>query len=59
VLEGALPILPSPMIVFFPILATYFLVVSGFIYDIIIEPLGIKRVEDLDHEDHETHGISL
>uniref|UniRef100_A0A0C9S6H1 TSA: Wollemia nobilis Ref_Wollemi_Transcript_11046_944 transcribed RNA sequence n=1 Tax=Wollemia nobilis TaxID=56998 RepID=A0A0C9S6H1_9CONI len=38
--------LPSPMVVFSLVLATYFLVVSGFIYDVIVEPPGIGSSQD-------------
>ncbi|GLJ43530.1 hypothetical protein SUGI_0905170 [Cryptomeria japonica] len=38
--------LPSPMVVFALILITYFLVVSGFIYDVIVEPPGIGSTQD-------------
>lgn len=38
--------LPSPMTVFSLVLATYFLVVSGFIYDVIVEPPGIGSAQD-------------
>lgn len=38
--------LPSAMTVFSLVLATYFLVVSGFIYDVIVEPPGIGSAQD-------------
>ncbi|ESQ54251.1 hypothetical protein EUTSA_v10026375mg [Eutrema salsugineum] len=38
--------LPSPMTVFALILLTYFLVVSGFVYDVIVEPPGIGSTQD-------------
>ncbi|CDY30188.1 BnaA03g49820D [Brassica napus] len=38
--------LPSPMTVFALILLTYFLVISGFIYDVIVEPPGIGSTQD-------------
>ncbi|CAA0396957.1 unnamed protein product [Arabidopsis thaliana] len=38
--------LPSPMTVFSLILLTYFLVVSGFVYDVIVEPPGIGSTQD-------------
>ncbi|XP_010438249.1 PREDICTED: putative oligosaccharyltransferase complex subunit CG9662 [Camelina sativa] len=38
--------LPSPMTVFSLILLTYFLVISGFIYDVIVEPPGIGSTQD-------------
>ncbi|KAE8674999.1 hypothetical protein F3Y22_tig00111708pilonHSYRG00514 [Hibiscus syriacus] len=38
--------LPSAMTVFSLILLTYFLVVSGFIYDVIVEPPGIGSTQD-------------
>ncbi|KFK29546.1 hypothetical protein AALP_AA7G148000 [Arabis alpina] len=38
--------LPSPMTVFSMILLTYFLVVSGFVYDVIVEPPGIGSTQD-------------
>ncbi|KAG2241672.1 hypothetical protein Bca52824_090245 [Brassica carinata] len=46
--ETSLPsfTLPSPMTVFALILLTYFLVISGFIYDVIVEPPGIGSTQD-------------
>ncbi|GFP82593.1 putative oligosaccharyltransferase complex subunit cg9662, partial [Phtheirospermum japonicum] len=38
--------LPSPMIVYSIILLTYFMVVSGIIYDVIVEPPGIGSTHD-------------
>ncbi|KAK9099810.1 hypothetical protein Scep_023240 [Stephania cephalantha] len=38
--------LPSPMTVYSLILLTYFLVVSGFVYDVIVEPPGIGSTQD-------------
>ncbi|CAA7048836.1 unnamed protein product [Microthlaspi erraticum] len=38
--------LPSPMTVFSLILLTYFLVISGFVYDVIVEPPGIGSAQD-------------
>ncbi|XP_058113642.1 uncharacterized protein LOC131256676 [Magnolia sinica] len=38
--------LPSPMTVFCLLLLTYFLVVSGFVYDVIVEPPGIGSTQD-------------
>lgn len=38
--------LPSPMTVYALILLTYFLVVSGFVYDVIVEPPGIGSTQD-------------
>ncbi|KAM3760846.1 hypothetical protein ACB098_01G223300 [Castanea mollissima] len=38
--------LPSSMTVYALVLLTYFLVVSGFIYDVIVEPPGIGSVQD-------------
>ncbi|KAE8735475.1 methionine over-accumulator [Hibiscus syriacus] len=38
--------LPSAMTVFSLILLTYFMVVSGFIYDVIVEPPGIGSTQD-------------
>ncbi|XP_024016489.1 oligosaccharyltransferase complex subunit ostc [Eutrema salsugineum] len=38
--------LPSPMTVYALILLTYFLVVSGFVYDVIVEPPGIGSTHD-------------
>lgn len=38
--------LPSPMTVFSLILLTYFAVVSGIVYDVIVEPPGIGSVQD-------------
>ncbi|KAF9615162.1 hypothetical protein IFM89_022223 [Coptis chinensis] len=38
--------LPSAMTVFSLILLTYFLVVSGFVYDVIVEPPGIGSTQD-------------
>ena len=38
--------LPSPMTVFALILLTYFAVVSGLVYDVIVEPPGIGSVQD-------------
>ncbi|OVA07218.1 Oligosaccharyl transferase complex [Macleaya cordata] len=38
--------LPSPMTVFALVLLTYFLVVSGFVYDVIVEPPGIGSTQD-------------
>ncbi|CAI9090407.1 OLC1v1025171C1 [Oldenlandia corymbosa var. corymbosa] len=38
--------LPSPMTVFALILLTYFLVVSGIVYDVIVEPPGIGSTQD-------------
>ncbi|KAI3929197.1 hypothetical protein MKX01_006433 [Papaver californicum] len=39
-------ILPTPMTVFSLVLLTYFLVVSGFVYDVIVEPPGIGSTQD-------------
>ncbi|KAK8965468.1 hypothetical protein KSP40_PGU015068 [Platanthera guangdongensis] len=38
--------LPSPMTVFSLVLLTYFAVVSGLVYDIIVEPPGIGSTQD-------------
>ncbi|CAN0884271.1 Oligosaccharyltransferase complex subunit ostc-A [Linum grandiflorum] len=38
--------LPSSMTVFALVLLTYFMVISGFVYDVIVEPLGIGSVQD-------------
>ncbi|GMY35295.1 oligosaccharyltransferase complex subunit ostc-like [Fagus crenata] len=38
--------LPSPMTVYALVLLTYFLVVSGFVYDVIVEPPGIGSIQD-------------
>ncbi|CAN0880073.1 Oligosaccharyltransferase complex subunit ostc-A [Linum grandiflorum] len=38
--------LPSPMTVFALVLLTYFMVISGFVYDVIVEPPGIGSVQD-------------
>lgn len=38
--------LPSPMTVYALILLTYFLVISGFVYDVIVEPPGIGSTQD-------------
>ncbi|KAF6161748.1 hypothetical protein GIB67_013825 [Kingdonia uniflora] len=38
--------LPSAMTVYTLILLTYFLVVSGFVYDVIVEPPGIGSTQD-------------
>ncbi|RZC56703.1 hypothetical protein C5167_015560 [Papaver somniferum] len=38
--------LPTPMTVFSLVLLTYFLVVSGFVYDVIVEPPGIGSTQD-------------
>ncbi|KAF5742748.1 hypothetical protein HS088_TW09G00808 [Tripterygium wilfordii] len=38
--------LPSPMTVFALILLTYFMVVSGLVYDVIVEPPGIGSTQD-------------
>lgn len=38
--------LPSPMTVYALVLLTYFMVVSGFIYDVIVEPPGIGSTQD-------------
>jgi hypothetical protein len=38
--------LPSPMTVFSLILLTYFAVVSGLVYDVIVEPPGIGSAQD-------------
>ncbi|XVF69856.1 hypothetical protein PTKIN_Ptkin11bG0114200 [Pterospermum kingtungense] len=38
--------LPSPMTVFFLVLLTYFMVVSGIVYDVIVEPPGIGSTQD-------------
>ncbi|XP_010548652.1 PREDICTED: oligosaccharyltransferase complex subunit ostc-like isoform X2 [Tarenaya hassleriana] len=38
--------LPSSMTVYSLILLTYFLVVSGFVYDVIVEPPGIGSIQD-------------
>lgn len=38
--------LPSPMTVFSLVLLTYFAVVSGIVYDVIVEPPGIGSVQD-------------
>ncbi|KAI4380582.1 hypothetical protein MLD38_006757 [Melastoma candidum] len=40
------PTLPSPMTVFTLLLLTYFLVVSGFVYDVIVEPPSIGSSQD-------------
>ncbi|XP_076920224.1 uncharacterized protein LOC143581280 [Bidens hawaiensis] len=38
--------LPSPMTVFSVLLLTYFLVISGVVYDVIVEPPGIGSTQD-------------
>lgn len=38
--------LPSPMTVFALVLLTYFMVVSGIVYDVIVEPPGIGSSQD-------------
>ncbi|CAN4094766.1 unnamed protein product [Withania somnifera] len=38
--------LPSPMTVFTLILLTYFMVISGTVYDVIVEPPGIGSTQD-------------
>ncbi|WCJ18361.1 Oligosaccharyltransferase complex subunit ostc [Euphorbia peplus] len=38
--------LPSPMTVFSLVLLTYFMVVSGIVYDVIVEPPGIGSMQD-------------
>ncbi|XP_011020088.1 PREDICTED: putative oligosaccharyltransferase complex subunit CG9662 [Populus euphratica] len=38
--------LPSPMTVFSLVLFTYFMVVSGIVYDVIVEPPGIGSTQD-------------
>ncbi|KAJ6699753.1 OLIGOSACCHARYLTRANSFERASE COMPLEX SUBUNIT OSTC [Salix purpurea] len=38
--------LPSPMTVFSLVLLTYFMVVSGIVYDVIVEPPGIGSAQD-------------
>ncbi|MCO5573743.1 hypothetical protein L7F22_027517 [Adiantum nelumboides] len=38
--------LPSPMTVFSLVLVTYFMVVSGIVYDVIVEPPGIGSKQD-------------
>ncbi|KAK6147405.1 hypothetical protein DH2020_018317 [Rehmannia glutinosa] len=38
--------LPSPMTVYSLILLTYFMVVSGIVYDVIVEPPGIGSTQD-------------
>ncbi|KAF5185036.1 Oligosaccharyltransferase complex subunit ostc [Thalictrum thalictroides] len=38
--------LPSSMTVYALVLLTYFLVVSGFVYDVIVEPPGIGSTQD-------------
>ncbi|KAK8301263.1 hypothetical protein V6Z12_D04G010600 [Gossypium hirsutum] len=38
--------LPSAMTVFSLVLLTYFMVVSGFVYDVIVEPPGIGSTQD-------------
>ncbi|KAL6507825.1 hypothetical protein OROGR_024020 [Orobanche gracilis] len=38
--------LPSPMTVYSLILLTYFMVVSGIVYDVIVEPPGIETTQD-------------
>ncbi|ERN07447.1 hypothetical protein AMTRI_Chr12g275290 [Amborella trichopoda] len=38
--------LPSSMTVFSLVLLTYFLVISGFVYDVIVEPPGIGSTQD-------------
>ncbi|XP_050217096.1 uncharacterized protein LOC126667978 [Mercurialis annua] len=38
--------LPSPMTVFAVVLLTYFMVVSGVLYDMIVEPPGIGSIQD-------------
>jgi OST3 / OST6 family, transporter family len=38
--------LPSPMTVFSLVILTYFAVVSGIVYDVIVEPPGIGSVQD-------------
>ncbi|XP_038879525.1 oligosaccharyltransferase complex subunit OSTC-like [Benincasa hispida] len=38
--------LPSPMTVYALVLLTYFMVVSGFVYDVIVEPPGIGSTQD-------------
>ncbi|KAI0496677.1 hypothetical protein KFK09_023001 [Dendrobium nobile] len=39
-------VLPSPMTVFSLLLLTYFAVVSGLVYDVIVEPPGIGSTQD-------------
>ncbi|KAF2317249.1 hypothetical protein GH714_019045 [Hevea brasiliensis] len=38
--------LPSPMTVFALVVLTYFMVVSGIVYDVIVEPPGIGSTQD-------------
>ncbi|TYI31572.1 hypothetical protein ES332_A05G459700v1 [Gossypium tomentosum] len=38
--------LPSAMTIFSLVLLTYFMVVSGFVYDVIVEPPGIGSTQD-------------
>ncbi|KAF4349673.1 hypothetical protein F8388_019633 [Cannabis sativa] len=38
--------LPSPMTVYAVVLLTYFMVVSGIVYDVIVEPPGIGSTQD-------------
>ncbi|XP_009359962.2 oligosaccharyltransferase complex subunit ostc-like [Pyrus x bretschneideri] len=38
--------LPSPMTVYALVLLTYFMVVSGIVYDVIVEPPGIGSTQD-------------
>lgn len=38
--------LPSPMTIYALILLTYFMVVSGIVYDVIVEPPGIGSTQD-------------
>ena len=40
------PKLPSPMAVYALVLLTYFMVVSGIVYDVIVEPPGIGSTQD-------------
>ncbi|KAK1275705.1 hypothetical protein QJS04_geneDACA004077 [Acorus gramineus] len=45
-IPSALSTLPSPMTVYALVLLTYFAVVSGFVYDVIVEPPGIGSTQD-------------
>lgn len=45
-LPSAAAVLPSPATVLALILLTYFAVISGFVYDVIVEPPGIGSTQD-------------
>lgn len=45
-LKVVTPQLPSAMTVYVMVLLTYFLVISGFVYDVIVEPPGIGSKQD-------------